>query len=163
MKKIYFIRHAKSDWSDINLADFDRGLSKRGKKDTVVMAKWLKKQNIMPDFVISSPAKRTKKTIKKICSILGFNQKITYEEKLYESDFNSYLNTILSIDDKYTNVFLVGHNYTITSMAQNLGDMHIQNMPTCSIVCIRFDIKNFKNFKIKSGKTEFFEYPKKHN
>ncbi|WP_268812262.1 SixA phosphatase family protein [Arcobacter defluvii] len=42
MKKLVLIRHAKSDWSNPFLEDFDRALNKRGLKDAPFMAKILK-------------------------------------------------------------------------------------------------------------------------
>ena len=41
MKTIYLIRHAKSDWSDTTLRDFDRPLNKRGLHDAPFMAEKL--------------------------------------------------------------------------------------------------------------------------
>ena len=59
MKKLFLIRHAKSDWSDNTLKDFDRGLNARGLKDAPFIGKFLKNKNIIPDLIISSPALRT--------------------------------------------------------------------------------------------------------
>ncbi len=61
MKRVYFIRHAKSDWSDFLLDDFDRPLNKRGKKNAPLMGQYFKDENIYPDVFFSSPAKRAKK------------------------------------------------------------------------------------------------------
>lgn len=62
MKKLVLIRHAKSDWSNPFLEDFDRGLNKRGLKDAPFMAKVLEKKDIKPDLIICSPSLRTKLT-----------------------------------------------------------------------------------------------------
>ena len=43
MKRLYLVRHAKSDWSYAGLADFDRPLNKRGKRDAPRMGKYLKR------------------------------------------------------------------------------------------------------------------------
>ena len=32
MKTLYILRHAKSDWGDSSLKDFDRPLNERGRK-----------------------------------------------------------------------------------------------------------------------------------
>ncbi len=62
MKKLYLIRHAKSDWSNPSLDDFDRPLNKRGKKNAPFMGKILHKKGIYPDLIISSPAYRARTT-----------------------------------------------------------------------------------------------------
>lgn len=61
MKTIVLIRHAKSSWKDEDLDDFDRPLSKRGKREAPIMAEHLKSQNITIEKIFSSPAKRAKK------------------------------------------------------------------------------------------------------
>ena len=75
MKKLYILRHAKSDWSDPNLDDFDRGLKKRGKNDIKLISNWLKEQGIQPNIIISSPAKRAKKNFK------SFEKYFTYKKR----------------------------------------------------------------------------------
>ena len=59
MKKLFIIRHAKSDWQDSTLDDYDRPLNKKGEKNAPFMGQLLKEKNIKPDIIISSPAKRT--------------------------------------------------------------------------------------------------------
>ncbi|PID48397.1 MAG: histidine phosphatase [Proteobacteria bacterium] len=163
MKKIYLIRHAKSSWSELGVGDFERDLNKRGKNDAPKMGKRLKKGGIFPDLVISSPAKRAKKTAKMICKEIGYNKEdISYKKELYEGGFEAYLSVLQHIDDKHKSVFLVAHNNTITFLAEKLANIMIANMPTCSIVAIKFDCKSFKDIKPKEGKMIFFDFPKSH-
>ena len=49
MKTILINRHAKSDWNDPGLSDFERPLNKRGIKDTPVMADRLASKGINID------------------------------------------------------------------------------------------------------------------
>jgi len=64
MKQIYFIRHAKSDWSNPQLNDHERPLNKRGMKDAPLMAEIMQKSGISPDAIFSSTAKRAFTTLK---------------------------------------------------------------------------------------------------
>ena len=82
MKKIYFIRHAKSLRDGIT-PDFNRVLAPRGKSDAKMMAARLKARGIKPDLIISSSAKRTRKTAKIMAKTLGFKGKIKLEKSLY--------------------------------------------------------------------------------
>ena len=61
-KLLLLVRHAKSDWNDPTLNDFDRPLNDRGKRDAPVMAHRLIDKKIKIDAFITSPAKRAKKT-----------------------------------------------------------------------------------------------------
>ncbi len=76
MKKLYLIRHAKSDWDDESKSDFKRGLNERGQKDIFIMADKLKEKKIMPDLILSSSAKRAKLTAKGLAQSIGYNGKI---------------------------------------------------------------------------------------
>lgn len=163
MKKIYFIRHAKSSWKEEGLSDFERPLNKRGKRDAPFMGSRLKGFGIEPSLIISSPAIRASKTARKIAEETNYPKDyIVYEESLYESSFDQYLNIIHNIDDTHHDVFMVAHNPDITEATEILSDALIGNMPTGSILCIGFEVDSFKDIVAHSGKVLFFDYPKKH-
>ncbi|NPA73842.1 MAG: histidine phosphatase family protein [Epsilonproteobacteria bacterium] len=162
MKRLFIIRHAKSDWSKTDISDFDRGLKKRGKRDIVLMACWLQSNGYYPDIIISSPAKRAKKSAKKIAEVLGIDKdKIIYNKKIYEASPADLTDILSKIKDKYNDVFLVGHNPSLNELAEYLSDSVIFNIPTSGIICIEFDIKSWRDIKKKKGEILFFEYPKK--
>ncbi|HID69647.1 MAG TPA: hypothetical protein EYP35_04115 [Desulfobacterales bacterium] len=71
MKHLLICRHAKSSWKDPSLADFDRPLNKRGKRDAPQMGKMLVSHGIFPDLIVSSPAKRAKKTALRLAKELN--------------------------------------------------------------------------------------------
>lgn len=163
MKKIYLIRHAKSSWSDESLDDFSRPLNSRGKRDVELMGKRLHKYGAKPDIIYSSPAKRAYKTAKELAKVVNFDtEAITFIDSLYESSYESYLQTIHSTDDTCKSIFIVAHNPTITEVGEQLSGAILTDMPTCAIVCISFDVKSFKDIREESGKILFFDYPKKH-
>ncbi len=62
MKTVLLLRHAKSDWGNPGLADFDRPLAKRGLKDAPRMGHVLTDFNVVPDKILASPARRAKQT-----------------------------------------------------------------------------------------------------
>ncbi len=71
MKKLYLIRHAKSDWSVASQNDFERGLNARGQKAIVTMAKVLNERGIIPDLILSSSATRARLTAKGLAKNIG--------------------------------------------------------------------------------------------
>ncbi len=163
MKKIILIRHAKSSWDDPNLTDFERPLNKRGKRDAPFMGKLLKKEKIMPDLIISSPAVRAITTAQIISEELDYpKKKIVIEDCIYESGIKEIESIIQKLDNKLNTVFLFGHNPTFTSYANHLGDKFIDNVPTCGIVGIKLDIEKWKDVERGKGTVYLFEYPKKY-
>jgi phosphohistidine phosphatase len=59
MKKLFLVRHAKSDWTYEGLPDIDRPLNERGYRDAHIMSKHLSSKKHVPDGIIASPAIRT--------------------------------------------------------------------------------------------------------
>jgi phosphohistidine phosphatase len=66
VKTLLILRHAKSSWSDASLSDHDRPLNKRGKGDAPKMGSLLRAEELTPDLIISSSAKRAIRTLSPI-------------------------------------------------------------------------------------------------
>lgn len=164
MKKLYLIRHAKSSWDDPALGDFDRPLNHRGEKDAPRMGKRLKERGVVPDIMITSPAKRAQDTCKFIAKELHFSkEKIKKEEKLYHADADQLLEIIQHLPDLRDEeevVLLFGHNPGLTELANNLLNEFIDNIPTCGVVGTQFKIKKWSEARFGSGKMIFFDFPK---
>jgi phosphohistidine phosphatase len=163
MKKLYLIRHAKSSWDDPGLSDFERQLNQRGKRDAPFMAKLLKKEKAKPDLIVSSSAVRALTTAHIFAEVFNYpSDKILSTEDIYETGLKELEKTVQEIDDDFSSVFLFGHNMAITSFANHLGNKFISNMPTCSIVGIKFDLTSWEKIERGTGKIFLFEYPKKY-
>ena len=160
MKRIFIVRHAKSDWRDQSLVDFDRPLSKRGKMDAPIMGELLNEKIVHPDLIISSPAKRAKKTATIVAAKIGYSEKIILlNEELYEASSNTLLKLLKNIDEKYGTVMLFGHNPGLTLLNNYLSDNYIENIPTCGIVALEFDGK-WNELDKQICKNLFFIFPK---
>lgn len=164
MKTLFLIRHAKSDWGDPGLKDFDRPLNERGNKNAPFMGKLLKKEKIFPDLIISSPAKRAITTARKIADEIDYpKNKIVEEPKIYEANVKTLLQIINSLDDENETVFLFGYNPGFTDLLGYLTEANISNIPTCGIAQIEFDSESWKEVSRETGILKSFEYPKKYN
>lgn len=164
MKRLLLIRHAKSSWHDSDLSDIDRPINSRGKKDAPLMGKLLKKEyQAKPDAILSSPAKRALRTAKLIAREIDYPEdKIEIKNSLYASGMQAMLNVISYLDDSLNEVMLLGHNPDLTSLANYLSDEKIENIPTCGIYCVDFDVRSWKEVTNGKGIFRFFDYPKKH-
>ena len=163
MKNLYLIRHAKSDWSDENKSDFDRGLNKRGEKAILTMAKALKEKKIMPNLILSSAAKRAKLTAKGLAKEIGYSGKIKYIDTLYMAEPETIQRFIKEVNNKNDTLFVVGHNPETTELSNMLIDDYIDNVPTLGILALKLPIDDWKAFKIEKGEMQFFIYPKMFN
>lgn len=161
MKRLYLVRHAKSDKSNPLLKDIDRPLNERGYKDAYFMSSLMLKEKQVPDVLLSSPAIRAYST-----ALIFFNRfglgtgKLLLNEGLYKEDTENYMDGIISLSNNYNSVMLFAHNPAITEVANRLSDQPINDFPTCGISCIDFDIINWKEISGKKGRQLFFEFPK---
>ena len=90
MKTLFLLRHAKSSWSDEGLADFDRPLNERGKKAAPYMGKMIAEIGYSPALIISSTAKRARKTAKKFAKAGNFKN-VALDERIYEASASTLL------------------------------------------------------------------------
>lgn len=163
MKRLILMRHAKSSWDHPGLADFDRPLNKRGKRDAPLMGKLLRELHEKPDLIISSPAERAIDTVKIIAEKIGFPEKdIIQNRDIYEAGMNEILRVLESIDNIHADVLVCGHNPGLTDLCNFLSDRPIGNIPTCGIVCLEFAVDSWTDLKQESGMLVYFDYPKRH-
>ncbi len=162
MKELYLIRHAKSSWADAQLKDIERPLNARGKHDAALMGRVLKERNERADIILCSPAKRSRKTAKKVAKQIAYDpKKIVVEPKIYESSAQTLLKLIRAQNDIYNTLFLVGHNPELNMFAYELVGFE-QNIPTTGIVKIRFGCDTWKESSAKNASLEYFDYPKRY-
>lgn len=161
MKSLLLIRHAKSDWADASLKDFDRPLNDRGKRDAPVMAHRLLDKKVKIDAFISSPAKRAKKTAELFASQYKQDKKdILLFDQLYLADTEAFFDVISQTDDDYSTIAVFSHNEGITNFANQLSDVRVDDMPTCSIFAVKMELKKWKDFREVEKEFWFFDYPK---
>ena len=161
MKTLLLVRHAKSSWGDLTLADFDRPLNDRGKRDAPKMAKRLQKKGITIDTIISSPAKRAKKTAEIFAEEYGFKKgEIVLIPSLYEAGESQFWSAITDAPEDSNTIALFSHNPGITDFANRLTDNRVDNMPTCSVFAVRADINSWSQFRDATKEFYFFDFPK---
>ena len=156
------VRHAKSSWKDDDLSDFDRPLNDRGLKNAPQMGHRLANANYDVEQIISSPAVRAITTATIIASEIGISaQQIVKNAEIYEASLNALISIVTSLDDNFSRVMLVGHNPGLTVLCNFLSNARIDNMPTCSIAQIKFDVDTWNSITEHSGELIEFDYPKK--
>lgn len=161
MKRLIMIRHAKSDWSNLQQKDFDRELNSRGLRDAPMMGNRLAKRELGINLIISSTAKRTEQTSKLIANELSFPQeKIVWNDRLYHAQPATIEDVLLEIDDTYNCVVVICHNNGITDFVNQLAGNIIDNLPTCGIVGFDIETETWRNFSMAKKKLLFYDYPK---
>jgi phosphohistidine phosphatase len=120
-RHLLVLRHAKSDWNSGADSDFDRPLAKRGIKDAPLMGRWMKKHNIVPGYIVSSPALRAKQTIEAVAKELGITKdKIHFDDNIYAASLNTLLNILAACPKASKSILLVGHNPGLDDLVEYL-------------------------------------------
>lgn len=164
MKTVILVRHAKSYWKDPRLDDFDRPLNERGRRDAPLMGEKLKERQILPDLILSSPAKRARKTADLIAEAIGYPRKeIRFVDEMYHCGASDLLALVKKLHDKDTSVMLFGHNPEFMDFAaMMLKPGSVPYIPTTGVCCIRFPVSSWKKVQKRKGETVFFDYPKRY-
>lgn len=157
-KTLYLVRHAKA--SDSVSPDLIRPLVASGMIDAARMGRHLASKMQGIDLILTSNSERTRMTAQVFCEQLGIdNQRIKVEEDLYESSPMHYLTALSEVSDSLNSVMIVGHNPSISYLAEFLTGEEIGSMPTCAVVGMTFDNLTWTEITKKSGKMTFYDSP----
>jgi phosphohistidine phosphatase len=108
MKTVLLLRHAKSSHKDSD--DHERPLNKRGKKDAPKMGRLLRDQDLLPDLIVCSSAKRCRKTAEQILQHSGYRGETRISSELYEADAPKLCEFISQLDTGLSRILVIGHN-----------------------------------------------------
>lgn len=159
MRRLLLLRHAKSSWNDPNLADFDRPLNSRGLVAAPFIGELIVRQDLLPDEIVSSPAKRAMQTALLVKESAGLDADLRFDERIYEASPKSLLQIASELKDKAKCVMLVGHNPGMEGFIGFLTGK-VEPMPTAALAVIDLQIESWKKIKGGSGSVKTVIRPK---
>jgi len=151
LKTLLVLRHAKSSWKDTSLVDHDRPLNKRGRRDAPRMGRLIQSAGIVPDLLISSTAKRARKTAQAVAEACGYSAEIARERRFYETGPQTVLQEVAKVSDEHDTVMIVGHNPTWEGVVSELTGQY-EIMPTAALARIELDIEHWSDLREGSGR-----------
>jgi phosphohistidine phosphatase len=160
--RLTLLRHAKTEAQHSGQEDWDRVLEPRGQKDAPEMARRLRERKLKPDLVITSPAVRALTTAQIFMRELHLPaSKVQQDERLYLASPKVLKEVIRELGGKAEHLMIVGHNPGLTEFADRVSaDREIDNMPTCAIYTVEFEIKDWSELEWDSGVNAELDYPK---
>lgn len=161
MKTIILVRHAKAVSRDLDIPDFERSLTKKGRKEAKKVVGILKTDNIKTDLLISSPADRAIETAHLFAKELSYPiQKVVIRDILYnETSPEKIVEMIRNIDDKYSSIMIFGHNPSFEELAKLFDPKFKDNISAAAVVALKFKNKLWKTINKGKGELQFYEYP----
>ena len=146
MKTILILRHAKSDWNHPGLDDFERPLNKRGKAEAPLVGQWLRAENLIPDRILCSDAKRARSTAKRVIEASGFTGEISHHSDLYLAMPEVYIHHQKKLPDSVACAMLIGHNPGLEILIGELsGKTAI--LPTAAVAVLQLPITQWEELK----------------
>lgn len=162
MKQLLIVRHAKSDKDNPGLDDFERPLNARGKKNAPEMAQRMLKKKLIPEQIVSSPAKRAITTAEYFAEAFDIKKtSILREPQIYEASSATLMRVINKLPKESDFIAMFGHNPGITDVVARLTGTDLINIPTCGIVLIEFPFDDWEMISQGTGELKMYDYPKK--
>jgi len=156
MKILGLLRHAKSDWDDMNQRDFDRGLNARGRKGAALIGAHIRDHGVKWDKLIASPAVRVKLTLEGALP----EMMPTFDQKLYLASADTIIETIeahaASSAEEPGAILVAGHNPGLQDVLLELVSPAKENdlfreavvkFPTAAYAVLECDIEHWSQLK----------------
>ncbi|TSA42307.1 MAG: phosphohistidine phosphatase SixA [Methylococcaceae bacterium] len=155
-KELWLLRHGKSD-RETDLADIDRPLKKRGEKNAFEMGSWMKQNQLIPELIITSPAKRAYDTACIVAEAMHGNpDHIVVDKRVYFQGIEAIKNVLSEAGLTSHKILIVGHNPDLENLVEELvGFEHLPEakklMPTATLVrlLLEDDISNISAGTVK--------------
>ena len=169
MKLLGLLRHAKSDWDDIGLRDFDRGLNDRGRRGAALMGEHIRDHGVKWAHMLASPAERVRKTLKASGLDEGSPGLIDWQEKAYLASAETLIDLLREVEGDPSCILLAAHNPGLQELifklvppeAENsLFDAAAEKYPTATFAVLELDIDSWADLDTGCGKLVHLARPR---
>lgn len=144
------MRHAKSSWTDPSLSDFERPLNERGRRAAPFMGEVLKREGLIPDHIICSPAKRTMETAELVQAAVELDLEIGNDARIYEATVGELIEVVSEMPETSSRALLIGHNPSSEQFLQIITGA-IEAMPTAALAVIDLEIGSWAEIAPSTG------------
>jgi phosphohistidine phosphatase len=169
MFTLSLFRHAKSNWDDPGLKDFDRPLARRGETAAPRMGEFMAAQGIEPELILCSPAVRTRQTLDLVLPYLKSSPTVVYEDGFYLAAASQLLAHVRKVEAKVRHVMVIGHDPGMHGLAVELAGSGAPKQmqalaakfPTAGLAVLDFDVEGWPDIGPGLGRLRLFITPKR--
>ncbi|PQZ86714.1 histidine phosphatase [Arthrobacter sp. MYb227] len=123
LKRLVLLRHAKSDYP-LGVSDHERPLASRGNREAPAAGAWLRDHGVIPDFIVTSDALRTRSTCAWVMSELGEKAPTPYlDSRVYGASSTKLCAIINETPDTVTTLLVIGHQPVLQELAMRLASI----------------------------------------
>ena len=166
--RLMLLRHAKTEKAAPGLADRERVLNGRGRKDAPKLGAYLVRHALIPTRVIVSSARRTRETWERLALAFPTPPPVAYEDRLYDASPEQILGVTMEAGRAARTLMVIGHNPGLHELARRLiasGEVAArerlnEGLPTTGLVVIDFTADDWRKLRPQSGRLERFVTPR---
>jgi phosphohistidine phosphatase len=154
MKLLGLFRHAKSDWNDARLRDFDRPLNARGQKGAALMGVHIRDYGVRWSRIIASPAARVTQTIEIASDASGESPPVIWDRRVYLASSATLMDLLREQEGNPASIIMVGHNPGLEDLIFDLvpddGTSPLREIvevkfPTAAFAVLELDIDSWED------------------
>lgn len=172
MKRLFLLRHAKTEAALGAKQDIDRVLLERGRRDAIAMAQYFVGRGLGCERVLCSTAARTRETLALFQPVALAHATQDIRDDLYLAEATELLDIVRSLDDKVSSVMLIGHNPGMEELALMLAGPPLsieaealhrrlrEKFSTSALAVIGFDVPLWRDLRPGRGVLEDFMRPR---
>lgn len=163
-RTLVLLRHAKSAYPEA-VADHDRPLAPRGRREAGLAGKWLRANLPAIDAVLCSTAIRARETL----AHTGIDAPVRYVDGLYGATPASVVEEITRVGDDVAALLLIAHEPTMSQVALGLAESDSANtaaaeristkFPTSAMAVLRF-ARSWQDLELGSAELVDFHVPR---
>jgi phosphohistidine phosphatase len=173
-RRILLLRHAKSSWDEPGANDLDRPLAPRGRRAAAVIGVYLRDEDLVPDLVLCSGARRARETWEIIAHELECAPPpkrapaVEHEAALYMATPDQLLRRLRKVADSVRSVLVVGHEGGVDALARRLASEGAaplrrrlaEKFPTAALAVLALELEAWNALGEKSATLTLFAAPK---
>ncbi len=159
MKRLYLMRHAKSDWDGAFSSDHERRLAPRGRRAAQTVGRFLSSVGA-PQAVVTSSAVRARTTVEIAAKAGGWECGVEVTDALYGCSPEALLGVSRTADDAVERLLLAGHEPAWSETAGRLVGAASIRMVTAAVACIDLPIVSWNEIRFGVGTIKWVVTPK---
>jgi phosphohistidine phosphatase len=118
-RRLLLLRHAKSAWPDV--ADHERPLASRGRRDAPFAGRWLRAAGLVPDCVVCSTARRARETWQLAAAELDASPAASFDQRVYGAAADELLDLARETASAARRLLIVGHDPAMQQLTLTLA------------------------------------------
>ncbi|EGX57009.1 hypothetical protein SZN_25060 [Streptomyces zinciresistens K42] len=119
-RRLVVLRHAKSAWPE-GVADHDRPLAARGRRDAPAAGRILAAAGCLPDLALCSTAVRARSTLELASGPWDTAPEVRHDPRLYTADASEALAAVHEVPPGVGTLLVVGHNPALEDLVLDLA------------------------------------------